>query len=473
MPSLHLTHQVPPQLLSRAAGSLSILLLSALIAGTLASGRLTGAGALLDIAAIAAVALALLRLDRVSRIARIFLAAAALSVALVAMALPEAMPAMRHALMQGTAFSAFLTALALIRAPVRGSKAIGRAAEALFAHTARVRILAVSLGAQAISVLFNIGTIGMISDIAADHDARRAAEGRRRIDTGAMTLAALRGTLMMTVWSPIGLGFAIVTSSIPTLDPVLFLALALAAALTIAVSTALLDARKAPAPSGQAAEAPPPGSAAALVAVLAAVAGLVAVTILLHRLLDISFLVAACIVLPLLAVIWPRIERGLPRSGGGTLARVSAASEGMATESTIFLAAAVIGAAVAQGAQAMGINALIERGSLPPLAVILACLLAIPAAGALMIPHSIVMVMAAQLFGASPVGAQHPYALGLALCLAWALAISASPISAMSIITGRQLNRPPHHVTFRVNRGFTLVAMSLALAMTALVYVVE
>ncbi|WP_076364673.1 hypothetical protein [Phaeovulum vinaykumarii] len=449
-----------------------MLLLGALVLGRVGEGWLPGAQALTVLAAAAAVTLTALRLGRVSRIAQIFVAAALVALAGIALMLPAALPAMGRALMQGTAFAAFLTALGLIRAPVRASRAIALAAEALFAHAARVRVVAVSLGAQFISVLFNIGTIGMISDIAGDHDAQRAAAGRRRIDTRAMTLGALRGTLMMTVWSPIGLGFAIVTSSIPALDPVAFLALAFAAAMAVAVASALLDARHAP-PAAGPPETAPPGARGALWAVLAAVAGLVAVTVLLHRVLDISFLIAACLVLPVLALAWPRIERGMARPTGPALGRIASASEGMATESTIFLAAAVIGAAVAQAAQAAGIDALIESGQLPALAVILGCLVLIPAVGAVMIPHTIVMVMAAQLFGPSPVGADHPYALGLALCMAWALAISASPISAMSIITGRQLGLPPHRVTFAVNRGFTLFALAAALALTTAVYLLE
>lgn len=457
-----------------AAGLLSLLLLAALVAGKLAEAHLPGAGFLLDLAALFAVVLALLRLGRVSRIAQVFLAGAALCLLIVAGALPQALPAMKTALMQGTAFSAFLTALGLIRAPVRRSKLIARAAEGLFAHSAKVRVLAVSLGAQGISVLFNIGTIGMISDIARNHDAARKAAAKRGIDTQAMTLAALRGTLLMTVWSPIGLGFAIVTSAIPALDPVRFLGLAFGLTALVSLIAAALHAAATPRPQGPRLDDPAPqGATAALLWVLAAIAGLIALTLAAHRLCDISFLIAACLVLPLLALLWPRIEPGLRSGAPGGLAGLSAATEGMATESTIFLAAAVIGAAVAQGAQAAGIDALIASGHLPALAVILGCLVLIPAVGAVMIPHTIVMVMAAQLFGAGPVGAAHPYSLGLALLFAWALAIAASPISAMSIITGRELGVSPQRVTFAVNLRFTLGVMAAALTLVSLVYLLE
>ena len=475
LPTPRLKPPFGPGDLVAAAGVLSLVMLATLVAGKIGAGRLPGAGALLALSAITALGLALLRLDRVSRIAQVFLAGAALSTLAVAVFLPKALPAMQAALMQGTAFSAFLTALGLIRAPVRRSALIARAAEGLFAHSARVRVLAVSLGAQGISVLFNIGTIGMISDIARNHDTARKAAGKRGIDTRTMTLAALRGTLLMTVWSPIGLGFAIVTSAIPTLDPVQFFGLAFAVVAVLSVAAALLQAAATPLPTGPRPDDPAPeGAGRALALVLVAIAGLIALTIAAHRLLDISFLIAACLVLPLLAALWPRLEPGL-RGGPaeGRLARLSAASEGMATESTIFLAAAVIGAAVAAAAQAAGIDALIAGGQLPALAVILTCLVAIPAVGAVMIPHTIVMIMAAQLFGAGPVGAAHPYALGLALLFAWALAIAASPISAMSIITGRELGVTPQRVTFALNLRFTLGLMAAAAALVCLVYLLE
>lgn len=78
--------------------------------------------------------------------------------------------------------------------------------------------------------------------------------------------------------------------------------------------------------------------------------------------------------------------------------------------------------------------------------------------------------MIAQLFGAGPLGLAHPYTLGLALSLAWALTISVSPISAMAIITGRALDLKPHHVTYRENRRFFVVALLTSLVLVCGVF---
>lgn len=457
--------------LRRVSGGLAVVMIAGLLAGQIGARFWPELAALNGLAAAAAVTLALVRLGAVNKIARVFAIGALVVAAAVALAAPEAMPAMNRALLQGTAFSAFLTTLGLIRAPVRASKVIGAAAAQLFAFPARMRAAAMTFGAQFLSVLFNIGTIGMMSDIAADHAARAGAEGKPGLDPGPVTLAALRGTLLMTVWNPIGVGFAIVTSAIPALDPVVFLGVSFGAAMLVSLGALAFD-RGATTPDPE--STAPAGGARALGAILAGVAGLIAVTLALHRALDVSFLVAACLVLPLLALLWPILEPAArPARRQNPLDTLAEASSTMANEATIFLAAAVIGAGVSLALTALGIGALIESGALPALAIILGCLVLIPLAGAALIPHSIVMVMAAQLFGAGPVGAAHPLSLALALCFAWALAISASPISAMSIITGRALGLSPAQVTFTINRGFTLYGLALAAALVTLIHFVE
>lgn len=469
-------HRIPPSaLLSLPAARRIIGLLAAVMIGALVAGQVLRpiwpqAGALVWLAAGAAVLLALLRLGAVQRIARVFVLGAMVVVGAVAALAPEALPAMGRALVQGTAFSAFLTALGLIRAPVRASALVRVAAARLFAYPPRMRSAAMTYGAQALSVLFNIGTISMMSDIAKDHAARAVAEGKPPIDPAPVTLAALRGTVMMTVWNPIGVGFAIVTSAIPTLDPVRFLALGFVVALLISAG-GLGIGRSAP----EAAADPEARASAeggrALGVILGTVAGMIAVTLGLHRALGISFLTAACVVLPLLAALWPWVERDLRAAPHpGPLEALSEASATMATEATVFLAAAVIGAGLSVALGHLGLAALIEGGQLPMLAVLLACLLLVPLAGALMIPHSIVMLLAAQLFGPGPIGQAHPYALALALCLAWAMAISVSPISAAMLLAGRALQTSAARVAFQLNRGFTLYGLSAAALIVTLIY---
>lgn len=475
-----------PETLTRLSGLIAFVMISALVVGHVGAQTLPDAHHFLWIAAIAACLLALLRLGSVQPLARIFVGLALILAAIVATAMPDALPRMEQALMQGTAFSAFLTSLGLIRGPVRASKTVARAAARLFAFPARLQTAAMTYGAQALSILFNIGTIGMISDIARNHAEEDKKQGRPPLDADAMTLCALRGTIMMTVWNPIGVGFAIVTTAIPTIEPVPFLALSFVCALlTSGIALVWLQQNSTTA-SGQplshedqtegqsGGQSSGQSGGKALVFILAAVAGLIAVTLFLHHLLDISFIVAACIVMPVLSLIWPLLE---PAAKGAQatspIASLGEASDSMANEATIFLAASVIGAGISVWLGQLGLSALLASGLLPAIAIILACLFLVPLAGALLIPHSILVVLAAQLFGTGIIGQSHPYALALGLCFAWAMAISASPISAMSIITARQLGVSTSRVTFAINRSFTFVGLATAAALITLTYIVE
>ncbi|WP_349295739.1 hypothetical protein ABEB22_14855 (plasmid) [Thioclava sp. 'Guangxiensis'] len=459
--------------LDRATGLLAILMIGGLIIGQVGEKFLPVLGGVTWIAAGAAIMLAILRIGAVQRMAQIF---AVLSVAIaiaIAIIVPEALPRMEGALFQGTAFSAFLTSLGLICGPVRASKLVERAAARLFAASASRRASAVTFGAQGLSVLFNIGTIGMMSDIAENHATHARAQGRTPINTRVMTLSALRGTILATIWNPIGVGFAIVTTAIPGLDPAAFLMLAVVSALVITLGSLFVlrsETARDHTPDPDLAQDMKGGRA--LVLILSVVLGLIVVTLALHRLLEISFLVAACMVLPVLSWGWPFVEPGIRAAlkGADRLSGLGKASASMANEATIFLAAAVIGAGISVAFNSLGWGAALGGAALPAIALILGCLYLVPLAASLMIPHSIVVVMIAQLLGPGPVGAEHPLALGLGLCLAWAMAISASPISAMSIITGRQLGVTPARVTFDLNRRFTLFGLAASTVLLVLTY---
>lgn len=456
-----------------ARGLVASLLALTMIGALVIARFVPGAERLDFLAAGAAVTLAVLRIGAVPRIARIFVLLALAGGIAVAILAPTHLPEMKQALLQGTAFSAFLTALGLIRGPVRASAGIALAAARLLDAPARHMRAAITYGAQVIAVLFNLGTIGMMSDLARNHAARARAAGRAAPDPRSVTLAALRGTLMMTVWNPIGIGFAIVTAAIPALDPVVFLGLSFVVAMLISTGGLLIDRS----PSAATDTPPEPElrrrGTRALFAILAAIAGLIAVTLLIHRVAGVSFLVAACLVLPILGFLWPRIEPSARSGQGGVLRKLDEASTSTAAEASIFLAASVIAAAILIGFRALGPEALAGIGALPPLVLVLGTLYLVPLAGVLMIPHSVVMVLLAQMLGAGPVGMAHPFSLALALCLSWALAIGSSPISAMSLITARELDTTPTRVTFVVNRGFTLYGLAAATLAIILVYLCE
>ena len=467
--------------LARCCSALALTMIATQVLGRLGEALLPAAflpatGTLLTASACAAVALAALRLPDVQRLTQVFAFIALFCAALLLITTPGAAPVLRQALYQGTAFGAFLTALGLVRAPVRRSPLVARAAARLFAFPARRQGAAVLYGTQVLAVLFNLGTIGMMSDIA-----RRQADtrdtGETPIDPDGLTLAAQRGAILATLWNPIGVGFAIVTSAIPGLEPGRFLLLSLAC--TTLLTGGVLLALPARRPAAGAGTAPPhgvipngaPGAEdRALEILVVAVLALIAATLLLHWLLSVSFIVAGCMVLPALALAWSRLDPAVRSEPGTRPSRALAeASAGMANEATIFLCATVIAAAVSLWLTRLGLGGL-QATAVPPLMMLLGAMLLLPLSAALMVPPSVVMVMAAQVLGAGALGADHPVALALALCLGWATAIAGSPLSAMTQLAARLLRVSPARLAFRVNRGFSLFCLGVGAVMVSLTY---
>ncbi|ARO14339.1 hypothetical protein BVG79_00993 [Ketogulonicigenium robustum] len=462
---------IPPRsVYDRLCGILALIMLICVCGGQIGGQHWPQLVALNWVAAICAVTLAVLRLPNVRPIAKVFVGLAIAAAAGVLLFAPQNANQLDRALQQGTAFSTFLTTLGLVRGPVRASRLVATAAAYLFSFPAKFRTAAVTYGSQFLTILFNLGTISMMADIAKNH-----AEGRDSgADPKAITLAALRGTLLATAWNPIGIGYAVVLAAISGADPALLLAITfgstlLLTALGLRVAKIQDDSIATPAEA-----APVAGGGWAVIGLLAAVAGLIAATLALHWVLHISFLVAACIVLPAMSLIWPLVEPSA-RAGAplNPVAAMGDASASTASEATVFLSAALISVPAALLLHSIGLENLFESPAVPQLVFILGCMLLIPLLAAVYVPHTISFVIITQVVGASSVGAAHPLSLGLALMFAWAMAISISPISAMSLIAGNSIGRSAFDVSLKINRTFTLVTLCGATILVSLLYLLE
>ncbi|WP_028311675.1 hypothetical protein [Derxia gummosa] len=434
-----------------------------------------------------------LRLRDLPPLAQRFCVGGVAAYAAVALGMPEQRAEVDRALGQGVAFSCLLAVLGVVRYPVRRSPTVREAARGLLGFPPRRRYAAVNAGCHFLSLLFNVGVIPLLGDLL--H--ARAAHLPRDADCHRLVLASMRGAVLMTIWSPMGLGVAIVTTAIPALDPVGFIALAFGVSMTLMALTIAgaagraaaasdadptadtaglvadgrdtrADTRAASAftPSGAARPDAAPGGHVELALVLAAAALLLAGAIGVHQWLRWSFIASTILVLPAFALAWLGIERAILR-GATPAEHARGLLHGIAdmrAESAIFLSASVIGAAVSLWVRALPAWQAIQGAEVPALAVLLACLTIVPLAGALFIPHTILIILIAQLFGASPVGQAHPYALGLALTLGWATAVSVSPISAMSLLSGRQCGVGARTIAHHWNRRFALALFAGSVA---------
>jgi hypothetical protein len=435
----------------------------------LVAGGMGKIDTLVDAAIFAAVVATIAQWHRLPRMPRIFVSTALIVGPTVAMAFPQAIPELKAALAQGVAFAVLLSTIGMMRQAVRRSVIAAEAARYLVSVPGRGRYAAINVGSHFLSLLFNVGIIALIGELL-HGDRRPMSEPTHRH----LLLAGMRGTVLMTVWSPMGLGFAIVTTGIVGLDPVRFLILSfLAATLILGVTCFVFgeprDDDAAPEPDG----ARPDETRRSVrpVVALFGVSGLMlGATVLLHEVVGASFVVATAAVIPVFALSWLAIERvDDGRRHADHLGGMFAGLSDLRGESAIFLSANVIGAAISVVLRAQPFWSLFEAAGWPDWWTIAGCLVILPIAGALMIPHSIFVVLIVQLFGHGSVAVDHPMTMALALTLGWAMAIAVSPISAVSLITGHLSGVPSHVVGLSWNARFvsTLLVLSAGLVFVA------
>lgn len=462
--------------MNRAATASGLAHLAAVTALILASA--TGQPGWRTVCAATCLLATLLSWRELSRLARLFLLGGGLALLLAGAGGAGNRSLLYDALAQGASFSCLLSTLGLLRHPVRRSAALRTAAAYLLSFPHRTRYRAVNAGSHFLSLLFNVGIIPLLGDLLVRHGSGNPAQFTRSTQSAhsrPMLLAAMRGAVLMTIWSPMGLGFAIVTSSIPALDPVVFIALSFVVAMLMMAVTITVASEPDPEEHGAptaAAESAGPADAAPscrpLLLVLAVCGALLAATIGIHQWFGWPFVTATVFVLPLFTALWLCSENPETLPPTGRLARELLHSIGdMRSESAIFLSASVIGAALALFIRQLSVWELAQAAALPALAVLIGCLVIVPLAGALFVPHTIFVVLTAQLFGGGPLGQQHPLALGLALMLGWAMAIAVSPISAMSLVTGKLCGAQSHVVGLQWNRRFVLTLFALSVATVA------
>lgn len=402
---------------------------------------------------------------RLPRLGRAFFVAALLAAPAVVFAFPARIAEVEAALVQGVAFTVLLSTIGVMRVAVKRSRIAAEATRWIVSVPGRSRYAAINVGAHFLSLLFNIGIVALIGELlGGDRDRRMSPDQHRHL-----LLAGVRGTVLMTVWSPMGIGFAIVTTGIVGLDPLHFLGISFLVAVIFLAVTCALFGRP---PEGAETEAPRPlGSHLPVLAIVGVSLLLLAATVGLHRALHVGFIVAAAVVLPLFSGLWVMIEpvpeAEPPRAVFAAMLRGLSDMRG---ESAIFLSANVIGAAISIVLREQPLWATLQSGAWPDLWIIGACLLVVPLAGALMIPHSIFVVLVVQLFGSGAAGHQHPTTLALALTLGWAMAITVSPISALSLITGNLGGVSSHVVGFVWNGRFFATLMALSVTVVLATY---
>lgn len=451
---------LPKQQVVRAADVLTLAAAFLFVIASVTSGSIW----LLRAAAALATVAVLSDWKRLATIAKVFVTAGFVLCATSEFLAPADKAAVvERALYQGVGFSSFLSVLGMLRYAVGRSEIIRNAAEYLMSMPGRRRYQAVKVGSHLLSLLFNIGIISLLGQMVAKATEGQDRQGERR----SILLAAMRGTVLMTIWSPLGVGFAIITQSIPNLAPTAFIIAAFATAAALILVTTLFHTEVTGQTINVSADDGDRPSAGPLAVTLCACVGLFGGTLAIHAAIDVSPLVASLILLPLFALGWIVYEQRVPISGLGREVKGMVGNMSvMRTESAIYLSASVIGATAVVFLDGRG-DFLADLNQLPPSVLAGLCIVAIAASALLFVPHSIVVVFLAQLFGAAAFGNAHPMLLALSLSLGWAAGIALSPISAMSITMARLTSTSATTIVLKWNGAFaaTVMASSLLLVL--------
>ena len=433
------------------------------------------------------------RFMELSALPRCFLLAAALGYALVYAWQPQARAELWRALLQGMAFACFLSVLGMVRYPVRHSQILARSVRALLAFPARWQYSGVAASSQFLSLLFNIGIIPLVADAIAPAGKNAMTATQRDL-----VMASFRGAVLTTCWSPLGIGFSIISASIASISSLSLFGAALTVSLVALVITCAAHGRLSPqqAQSLMAAEAgaapiavqPSAGaqpsqdraavkaaleghSIVPLIEILGVCVLLLMAVLGLHATTGWPQLGCVTLLLLVLALLWLLAERPAdqPRYWGAVRKMVFQ-MDSMGMESAMYFSAMIIGAALSVGFHLLPVASLLGPGSAAGWWVVVAPLVIVPLAGMLLFPHSVLVVLLAQLIGASAIGQAHGLSAALALCCSWALAVTVSPISATTLLTGNACGVSARTVGQKLNRNFALMFLALGCASVSGLY---
>ncbi|TYC61943.1 hypothetical protein FMN50_06710 [Rhodobacterales bacterium] len=424
-------------------------------------GRIFGWQGLTWLGVLALACFVVLEFSRVRSSGRIFMATALVTAGIAVALLPGARPVIVSALDQGLAFTGLLVALATLRPAMQRSRLLATAAAWLITRPRGFRYVSVSFGAHFLALIFNVGVLQLIGDIL------RAArlEFSRHSTARHLLLGAMRGSSAIAIWSPLAMGFAVVTTAFPALNPITYISVGLGLTLILLTMGSLLPRDD----LNEDVDLKAPDSPRALLILLTGALALLLVTSALYGLADLPFLTATTLVVPLFALAWIWVE---PDDNGrrGKPAILATRLSELRNEMFIFASSTVIGALFAYVFATYGPSAIMEFDS--PLMPVL-IFLAIWALAALSTPPSIPVILLAQLLAATSLAGPHALSLSMALSAGWAMGMLVSPVSATLLLSAQLAQVPGGRIAWGWNRLYTMFAVPICCAGLALIYAVE
>lgn len=368
-------------------------------------------------------------------------------------------------------FATFVVALSMLRLPAYRSRLVRRCGQSMLLQPPSRRYPILSLGSALFGIILNIGVLNLFAAMIEKSNTLGAAQGRawvREARQRRMMLALLRGFSLAPLISPMGIGVAVVLSSLPQ---VTWLALApyiLGAAALIFLAGWAVDFLTGPHPPANKAYVSPSLRPLAQFSVL--LIGIVALVFSIAWLLDLRLPIAALLGAPTGALIWLAWQRR--RLGfGGLPAAVSAVHRQLPwLLSPSANEIVVLGTAGYLGHLSVG---LVDTQQLAPLLSVLNQWGAFNAVLAMLMVVGLAqvgvnpIVTVTLLVGLLPqlaIEGLTPALIGASLMVGWALALMSSPMTASMLILSRFTGVPATRIGYRWNGRFLVASIPLLAA---------
>lgn len=365
-------------------------------------------------------------------------------------------------------FATFVVALSMLRLPAYRSRLVRRCGQSMLLQPPSRRYPILSLGSALFGIILNIGVLNLFAAMIEKSNTLSAAQGRVWVQEARqrrMMLALLRGFSLAPLISPMGIGMAVVLSS---LTQVTWLGLApyiLGAAGLLFSAGWAIDYLTGPHPPANNAKVPPSLRPLAQFSVL--LISIVALVFTIAWLLDLRLPIAALLGAPSAALIWLAWQRRRLGYGGlpAALMTLHRQLPWLLTPSANEIV--VLGAAGYLGHVCVG---LVDTQQLAPLLSVLDPLGTLNAVFAMLMVVGLAqvginpIVTVTLLVGLLPTLAIEgltPELIGASLMVGWALALMSSPMTASMLILSRFTGLPATRIGYRWNGRFLIAAIPL------------
>ena len=365
-------------------------------------------------------------------------------------------------------FATFVVALSMLRLPAYRSRLVRRCGQSMLLQPPSRRYPILSLGSALFGIILNIGVLNLFAAMIEKSNTLSAAQGRgwvREARQRRMMLALLRGFSLAPLISPMGIGVAVVLSSLPQITWPQLAPYILGAAALIFMAGWAVDYFPGPHPPANKTYVTPSLRPLAQFSVL--LIGIVALVFSIAWLLELRLPIAALLGAPTGALLWLAWQRR--RLGyGGLPAAITAVHRQLPwLLSPSANEIVVLGAAGYLGHVCVG---LVDTQQLAPLLAVLDPL------GTLNAVLAMLMVVGLAQIGVNPIvtvtllvgllptlGIEGltPELIGASLMVGWALALMSSPMTASMLILSRFTGVPATRIGYRWNGRFLVAAIPL------------